>query len=1528
MASKGVMALAYEIGAVRASASFDASGFHSGVQSTRSSLRSLRGSFDETSRDALRSMGAMERGWDTNVSKTKASVKDHTLAVMGLVQANSRGSASARAWAADLDRNARSFDNLRASLDPVYAQSKQYEAVVEKVKTAVSSGVASQADANRVMDLAATKYLGLTSAAERMAEAKKKEAAITAAAAQSYQRLRSSIDPVYARKKQLEAAVETLTAAQKAGVISDRERVETLQLLKQNLAAVSPASSGAQKGVNKFGYIANQVGFQIQDVFVSGPMIGWFRAVAQQAPQAAGAFSMLGGSIGTIVPWLGTALAIGAALAPTLLNMGDASEKMSEQARLNASAVDAVVGALDDYSRYSEIARRSTVDLIEEFGVFAEDVRRTYEYLSGVSVKRAMDALKTDNFDLFANLSDAASVITQMDDALSALERNKALGATSEQVQIFQENFEALEDEAYIAAQAIGLLPEQVMAIKSGFDELKNAQGLEDIRRQAQNALDVIQKIYPEGAKIPSAFTAAATQLKGVIHSASAAVAETQKASGETFNWAAALSGVNAEVSAIMRLLSAIGGGILSNAAKQTEIDALRAGQSIKSAAVEAERFRKELEFDARRENAQTWLDKMVVDAEAAQYAHGLALDATLDKERTVARERDRNLKKVSSASAKSTKQLKKEAAAVRASLSPIARYNDELAELAKLKGLLSDDEMAKAVANMNVELADSLPLVGDLTDTLTEGLFNGFKGTLNSMGDIFKRWLIQLISTAAKNRIMLSLGFGGSLAGTAASAAGGLGGGGGILGGGGRGLINIGANLLGGGQIAQGIMSGLGGVFTGGGLTSSFANLGGLVSGASSGLGAFGAALPALGIIAGGIAILSKGLSREYDGRAVRGSLGPEGFDGFEFDFWDGGFLRGDKQVNHAARPEIQSMLDDGALAVRSSVEEMAAALGLASTAIDDFTADGFTIWLTGPNAGSEEQIAKAFEDQLTRLGDGMADLVLETEDYAKAGEGAYDTLTRLGGSLITANEGFGLLNQSLFEGSLKAAESASALMDAFGGVEQFTTGLGSYFDLMFTDVERQAKRQEYAQKALGEAAGELNLTLPTTHAEFRNLVGGLDRTTEEGRTAYVTLIGLADEFAVVHGNAQEASDALEGAGDSLSQLEAEAQKLKEQNIRSALSDLNAAIKAATDDLQSQLGIVEDRLRLRFKRLQVSVGVEREAITSAHEQLIGSLSGRLETLEAAAEASRALFETLGEAAQSRRRVDTEGAEWERRRALMYVQGGGSDPEKLSKALGVLGEDNSASFSSYADYLSDYYRTSNIISGRAGEARSEMSADEAAVDALQQQIDLATLHHQEEMQRLDQILEDARQTLDMALGQYVAAIKVENAVAQLTHTADRHALVSERVEVRMAELETIRLSMEQLVEGALGAENGLPSINQGVQNVVGAVNALGGAIGQMTAGIAAATRAQAEANRIAQTKALERKHIVTEPRSASVGSARDDGTVSELRELRKEVVRLREGNEGYLGPISKATGATERTLKRAERDRQTTKGAA
>ncbi|UWR61389.1 hypothetical protein [Phaeobacter inhibens] len=792
------------------------------------------------------------------------------------------------------------------------------------------------------------------------------------------------------------------------------------------------------------------------------------------------------------------------------------------------------------------------------------------------------------------------------------------------------------------------------------------------------------------------------------------------------------------------------------------------------------------------------------------------------------------------------------------------------------------------------------------ITRTAFEGgsLSDTIKGMLKDIAYQFAHSKIVLPVVASVTNV---LGLGGLIGGGGGGATAGDGGGnqvGGLLGLGGLSgsLVSgfgLGASTLFGGGL--GAYTGLLGAQGAAALTGSLTSIAGFAG--------------ALGPIAIGIAVLAKGLSREYDGRAVRGSLGPDGFDGFEFDFWDGKFLRGDKQVNHETRPEIQAMLDDGAEAVRTNVEKMAAAMGLGADAIKDFTADGFTIWLTGPNAGNQEQIAKAFEEQLTKLGDGMADLVLETEDYAKAGEGSYETLARLGGSLITANEGFDLINQTLLTGSLEAANSASLLMDAFGGVEQFTTGLGSYFELMFTDVEKQAKRQEYAQKALDEAAGELNLTLPTTHEAFRNLVGGLDRTTEEGRTAYVTLIGLADEFAIVHGNAQEAADALEGAGDSLSQLEAEAQKLKEQDLRDAFDGLSASIDEAVKRLAGRLDVVGDRLKLRFKRLQISVDAERDEFRTRHDGLMDTLSGRLSSLEDAAAASSRLFETLDNAAKSRRSVDAGAAVMARRNALAYVKDGGSDPNQLSNALGVLGEDNSGTFSTAEDYLADFYRTSNIIARRADGAEVTMSADQMAVDALERQIELEKSQFDAEMARLDQILADGRQALEMATGEYIAAIKVENAVSQLNHTAERHALMSERIEGRVAELETIRTSMQELVASTIDPGVGLPGVVQGVHNVVSAVHSLSSDMSTMVSGISQAVAAQL--NSFAASQANSLQSVQNQIRNLAQAQAAA-AAPNQNKKLEQEMQGVKTVLEGFLGPISDATGKTAQSIRRME----------
>lgn len=406
---------------------------------------------------------------------------------------------------------------------------------------------------------------------------------------------------------------------------------------------------------------------------------------------------------------------------------------------------------------------------------------------------------------------------------------------------------------------------------------------------------------------------------------------------------------------------------------------------------------------------------------------------------------------------------------------------------------------------------------VNDLQRQWSENITRiAFEG--GSLGDVIKGQLKDIAFQFANTRLVLpvvasvtnvlgldQLLLGGGL--SAGGAAGGVGGGGGLLGNvlGGGGLLK--AGLFGTGGLVPGVWSGLSGVFSGGGLASSFANLGGLATGASSGFGASGAALPALGILAGGIALLASGLKQEYDGRAVRGTLGPEGFDGFEFDFWDGGWIRGDKTVFHETRAEIQNQLDQVATDIRANVADMAATLGLGSDAIRNFTGEQFTIWLSGPNAGSEAEIAAALEAELAKLGDGMADLIPGISDFTRAGEGTYEALTRLGSSLLAINDTMLLLGRNAFAASLVGADSASALIDRFGGAEALNTAIATYWQAFYSDAERNAG----VMRQLVATFDRMNVVMPQSRAEYRALIEAQDLNTERGRELYAQLIQLA---------------------------------------------------------------------------------------------------------------------------------------------------------------------------------------------------------------------------------------------------------------------------------------------------------------------------------------------------------------------------------------------------------------------------------
>jgi hypothetical protein len=113
-------------------------------------------------------------------------------------------------------------------------------------------------------------------------------------------------------------------------------------------------------------------------------------------------------------------------------------------------------------------------------------------------------------------------------------------------------------------------------------------------------------------------------------------------AENATAAWADRMSGVRSEIDAILGGLTDIGGAMISNAAKQVEIDALRAGKGIREAARDAKAFKREIDLTGREAGA-SWFERIfVIPAERGVGRYGDLLDETLDLEREAARKRDR----------------------------------------------------------------------------------------------------------------------------------------------------------------------------------------------------------------------------------------------------------------------------------------------------------------------------------------------------------------------------------------------------------------------------------------------------------------------------------------------------------------------------------------------------------------------------------------------------------------------------------------------------------------------------------------------------------------------------------------------------------------------------------------------------------------------------------------------------------------------------------------------------------------------
>ncbi|NGR09403.1 hypothetical protein G5B41_17825, partial [bacterium SGD-2] len=216
----------------------------------------------------------------------------------------------------------------------------------------------------------------------------------------------------------------------------------------------------------------------------------------------------------------------------------------------------------------------------------------------------------------------------------------------------------------------------------------------------------------------------------------------------------------------------------------------------------------------------------------------------------------------------------------------------------------------------------------------------------------------------------------------------------------------------------------------------------------------------------------------------------------------------------------------------------------------------------------GTEVQLSmlqafQAVRDQLPNVLSSMLDVDVRALDEAGAADlAARFTAIAEGASAFLAT----LENTPFAELRDLSFDAAAGLVSFSGGLENLLSAQQTYFENFYSEAERH----EYAIGQITQALSSVGVEMPALVgstddmlASYRALVESLDRNTEAGQQAYVTLMQTAGAFA----------DVAQFAG----QAAIESQRLAEQARTDALRGLEQAYNAVVQAGQAEIARLQE---------------------------------------------------------------------------------------------------------------------------------------------------------------------------------------------------------------------------------------------------------------------------------------------------------------------------------------------------------------
>lgn len=1057
-------------------------------------------------------------------------------------------------------------------------------------------------------------------------------------AASSYEQLRSSLDPVYAASKRYEAALETSNSALQQNIISAQEHARVMQLaqtrylgLTPAVEKLAPAVTGVNTSLARFTPAITNASFQIQDFAVqvaSGQSA--VTAFAQQFPQLAGVMGF-SGALALVGAGLGTLVAVGMAVAPMFMQMADSTQALED-------AVDQLQGAMSAYQAAMDGVSMASDELYGKFGSNAEAARELYEVmldLAELEFAQAMSASVAAATAQFADLSGELDRINQLSEA--------TIGDSTRLSSAFGMLQNAMGD----LTERYGMGYGQLVDLNRAMKELEQAEGP---RAQAQAAAALVSELrdaQAAGAEIPPVLMQTANELARASMMGLELTGNTENAAGALRNAEAAARGLAAALSAAAGFSAGIENQIQII---ETRISAQRAGADAAIAGT----------IKAMQLDAMAARDRQIaagVDQFNAEALYQLDMDRIDQLGQLTAEEKalSETAKASASAGAKASKaaskvaqdrlaDLQEELSAREALIGVSGEERTRMEALQQVYSKLGDTagqyseaaiqgaaDRIVAVDRETAKWEEHMGRVDGLVDDLASSWGDWLAGGLKDFGDFaqsildgFKNMISSMIATAAKNRIMISMGMSG-VPGMGAAGVPGMGG-----------LGSIGSSIAGfGSSIAAGFGSVLSG-FGAGGISGGFGAITAGLSGATSGLAGLGVALGAVALpIAALAAVFSffKKSTKELDA-GLRITV--DGMDAMVETFsktetrrfW--GLSKKRKTSYDDASDEVSDPIENYVAEMQSAVLEAAASLGVGASAFEDFAAQ---ISFSTKGLSEEQAIAK-IQEEMGKIGDAFAEMIPGLQQFALEGEGALATLNRLTTNLTVVNGALADLGLNLYQASVAGAGAATAFADLFGGLEAFQQASSAYYQAFYTDGERLARLQEISTKAVRDAG----LAVPATREAYRQLIEAQDLSTEAGREAAALLIQMAPAFDQLYTAADAARASVLELANAQRQLITDSGDLRRQMIRDSLTEEQRAAQdlARMNRVFEDMGVTVPQTAAEYRELLRGLDLTTEAGREALASLNGVGEILLDTFADALSAAEAAQQSVADARASR----------------------------------------------------------------------------------------------------------------------------------------------------------------------------------------------------------------------------------------------------------------------------------------------------